>query len=322
MSTSVSVCLCTHNGAAHLEAQLASLMSQSRLPDEVVIGDDGSTDGTLEILDRWRASAPSQVSVERRSVSVGHAANLESVLRRARADFIFICDQDDRWHPEKALRLSSALETNPVAGVFSNSALIDEYGSPMSGSLWETLGFSLAEQAAVAKRRGLAVLLRRNVVAGHALAFRRDRVDLLLPFPELNHADWWLAIGLLLDGGLLPLRDKLVDYRLHAGNTVGLRSRTGVADRFGSADAAARSSDDASLIAAVVSRFGDCRPGLLTEEDRALFQGKIAHSLLRGTLPRERLERLKPVAKGLASGGYRRFANGWRSALFDIASSR
>ena len=321
MSASVTVCLCTYNGAPYLTEQLASLASQRWLPDEVVISDDGSRDGTLDLLERWAALAPTPVLIERRADRVGHVANLESALRRASSDIVFICDQDDRWSPEKVQRLALALEDAPaVAGAFCDSALIDEASDPVAGSLWQTLRFGGAEQAAVASGRGLEVLLRRNVVAGHALALRRDRLDLLLPFPEIDHADWWLALGLLLDGGLVPLNEQLVDYRLHSGNTVGLRSRTSVVWRIASTSPIARSKRDVALLEELVNRFDSLRPDSLNDEDRALVRAKVAHALTRGSLSPGRLSRVVPVVRALASGDYRRFSIGWRSALIDLAA--
>lgn len=321
MSASVTICLCTYNGAPYLTEQLASLASQRWLPDEVVISDDGSRDGTLDLLERWAASAPTRVLIERRADPVGHVANLQSALRRASSDFVFICDQDDRWSPEKVQRLALVLEDTPeVAGAFCDSALIDGASGPVAGSLWHTLRFGSAEQAAIASGRGLKVLLRRNVVAGHALALRRDRLDLLLPFPEIDHADWWLALGLLLDGGLVPLNEQLVEYRLHSGNTVGLRSRTSVAWRIASTSPIARSKGDAALLDELVRRFDSFRPDSLNDGDRALVQAKITHSLTRGSLSPRRLSRVVPIVEAVASGDYRRFSNGWRSALIDLAA--
>ncbi len=320
MTASVSVCLCTFNGKAHLEEQLRSLSSQSRLPDEVVVGDDGSTDGTSELLELWAASAPMTVLIER-SAGAGHAANLESVLGRASSETVFICDQDDRWSSDKVEATAAALErASGAAGAFSDSAIIDESGRPLPGSLWETLGFSTAEQDQVRAGRGLSVLLRRNVVAGHALAFRRDRLELLLPFPDLRHADWWLALGLLLDGGLLPMSERLVDYRLHSGNTVGLRSRSNAAGLVGSTDPRERSRSDAALLEALVDRFDERRPGRLSDSDRALISAKVAHAERRACLSSSRLARIAPVVAELARGGYRRFGNGWRSAAMDLTA--
>ena len=305
MSASVAVCMCTYNGARHLGEQLTSLGSQTRLPDEIVISDDGSKDGTLDLLERWAASACTSVSIEAREAPVGHVANLESALRRACSDIIFICDQDDRWSPEKVQRLAQVLEGSPApAGAFCDSSIIDEAGDPVAGSLWQTLRFVGAEQESVARGSGLQVLLRRNVVAGHALALRRARLDLLLPFPDVDHADWWLALGLLLDGGLVPLSERLVDYRLHSANAVGLRSRTSVPWRIAATRPRDRSARDAALLDDLVRRFDSLRPGSLSDADRTLVRAKIAHSLRRSSLSPRRLSRVVPVVKGLASGDY------------------
>jgi glycosyltransferase involved in cell wall biosynthesis len=321
MSASVAVCLCTYNGADHLADQLASLDSQVRLPDQIVVGDDCSEDGTVDLLERWAASTPLPVSFERRRHTMGHVANLESTLRRATSDLILICDQDDIWSRWKVQRLASVLEADlAAAGAFSDSGLLDETGARLAGSLWRTLRFNAAEQASVASGHGMGVLLRRNVVAGHALAFRRDRLDALLPFPDIYHADWWLALGLLADGGLLPLAERLVDYRLHQRNAVGLRSRTSMARRLSTTSLRTRSQADAALLEELVRRLDTTRSGLLRSEDRVLLQSKIAHSSARGSLPTHRFARLGPVSRSLTRGDYRRFSNGWRSALIDLVA--
>jgi hypothetical protein len=125
---------------------------------------------------------------------------------------------------------------------------------------------------------------------------------------------------LLLDGGLVPLNDQLVDYRVHSGNTVGLRSRTSFVWRIASTSPIARSKRDVALLEELVHRFDSLRPDSLNDEDRALVRAKIAHSLTRGSLSPRRLSRVVPVVGALASGDYRRFSNGWRSALIDLAA--
>ena len=53
----VSIVLCTYNGERYLQQQLDSLLAQSRLPKQIVIADDGSTDGTWEILQAFAEQA-------------------------------------------------------------------------------------------------------------------------------------------------------------------------------------------------------------------------------------------------------------------------
>ena len=71
MRGSVSVVMATYNGDRYLRDQLASVREQDRLPAELLIGDDGSTDATHEILQEFRSTAPFPVSIERNAQRLG-----------------------------------------------------------------------------------------------------------------------------------------------------------------------------------------------------------------------------------------------------------
>src|SRR5262245_2492499 len=97
----VSVALCTHNGARFLDAQLHSLAAQSQLPHELVIGDDASTDGTIEQLERFAKEVPFPVRITKNPEPVGVTENFSRTLAACSGDVLMPCDQDDVWHPEK-----------------------------------------------------------------------------------------------------------------------------------------------------------------------------------------------------------------------------
>ena len=95
----ISVVVTTYNGKMHLEKQLLSLLQQERAPDEVLIFDDGSTDGTIELvqsfirkncLESWQF----YVNAKRK----GWKQNFMEGLRKAAGDILFPCDQDDIWY--------------------------------------------------------------------------------------------------------------------------------------------------------------------------------------------------------------------------------
>ena len=99
MTVSVSVALCTYNGAAYLEEQLLSILGQSLRPDEIVVSDDGSTDETLAVLARvveaWRAEDAAhvlKVLVLRNATALGVTANFEQALAACSGDLIALCD--------------------------------------------------------------------------------------------------------------------------------------------------------------------------------------------------------------------------------------
>jgi glycosyltransferase involved in cell wall biosynthesis len=97
----ISVALAAYNGARYLQEQLDSLAAQRRLPDELVVVDDASSDGTVGILERFRATAPFEVKVHRNTANLGYSANFEVAISRCTGDIIFMSDQDDVWFPEK-----------------------------------------------------------------------------------------------------------------------------------------------------------------------------------------------------------------------------
>jgi glycosyltransferase involved in cell wall biosynthesis len=81
---SVSVAMATYNGAAFLDAQLASIAAQTRTPDELVVCDDGSSDGTVEIVERFARRAPFAVRLIRNEQRLGYGENFMKAARHCR----------------------------------------------------------------------------------------------------------------------------------------------------------------------------------------------------------------------------------------------
>src|SRR2546426_7732246 len=153
-SGSVSVAMCTYNGARFLLAQLRSIAFQTRPPDELVICDDGSTDKTLAIVTRYAGTVEFPVRVHRNSQRLGPAKNFEQALSLCRGDIVALSDQDDVWRPEKLRVLEEALCVDDAGYAFSDAVLVDETGGVIHHSLWELVGFDRSKR--VAFSRGLS----------------------------------------------------------------------------------------------------------------------------------------------------------------------
>lgn len=109
MNGSVSAIIPTYNGAAWVGEALASVVAQSRMPLELIVVDDASTDDTLAIVERETAKAPFPVAIERLARnSGGPALPLNVALGRIRGDYVAVLDQDDVWLSDK-LRLECGL---------------------------------------------------------------------------------------------------------------------------------------------------------------------------------------------------------------------
>src|ERR1019366_197610 len=94
----ISVALCTYNGERFLSQQLASIGKQTRLPDELVVCDDSSTDRTVAIVREFAASVSFPVRVFENQRNLGSAANFERAIRLCDGDLIALSDQDDIWY--------------------------------------------------------------------------------------------------------------------------------------------------------------------------------------------------------------------------------
>jgi glycosyltransferase involved in cell wall biosynthesis len=308
----------TWNGEAYLDQLLQSIAGQSRLPDELVVGDDGSGDGTIAILERFAALAGCPVLVQRNPARLGMMGNYESVLGRASGDVIFPCDQDDVWLPDKLSKMLSEFERRPeIVGLYCNSLLIDSGGNRLPGTLWSMAGSDPADRSAVESGFGLVQLVTRPFVAGHALAFRATSRDLILPFSQSCWPDMWISRLLAATGVLASIEEALVEYRLHDANAVGF---AGIAR----SDASHKTWDigawrrNAVAMDDLIARLHERAPGALRADDEAILSGWATHLGRRTHLPAGRLRRFGPISSEILSGRYSRYSNGLRSAGRDL----
>ena len=122
-----SVAMCTYNGAAYLEEQLDSIARQIRLPDELVVCDDNSSDESLRILRSFAARSAFPVRLHSNESNLGSTKNFEKAICLCSGDVIALADQDDVWHPEKLAILEREFSSTPDVGlVFTDAEIVDE----------------------------------------------------------------------------------------------------------------------------------------------------------------------------------------------------
>lgn len=317
-----SVVLCTYNGARFLGEQLDSLLRQSRPPDEIVIGDDASTDGTMELLEAFAARARERgivVALSQHPRNLGYVANFDATLRRARGDLLFLCDQDDVWHAGKIARMAVEFEARPQLGLLHTDArLVDEAGQDMACGLFEALEVTSAEIEAEHAGRAFDVLLRRNTVTGATAALRREALADALPVPAGWVHDEWLALRCSLSWQVDCLEWPSIDYRQHGGNQIGVRRRT-LREKLAGIDRPKRvfMADVAERLQRFLRRCEDA--GLeIPVARRAEIQDRIAHARFRARLPTSLAPRLREVFDEVCRGRYARYSSGWRSVASDI----
>jgi glycosyltransferase involved in cell wall biosynthesis len=204
----ISVALAAYNGALYIGKQLDSILDNLTADDEVVISDDGSTDGTVGVIEEYRKK-DSRIRLLK-GPGEGVIANFEHAIADCRGEYIFLADQDDLWMQDKVER---------VMGVFADPKvhLVVHDARVMNADLSQTLMESFF--AYRNSKPGVWNNLLKNRYMGCCMAFRRALVSKILPIPrDIPMHDQW--IGLLSDyyyGKSVFLREPLLYYRRHAG---------------------------------------------------------------------------------------------------------
>lgn len=318
----VSVAMCTYNGAKYIEEQLQSIAAQTMLPLEIVICDDCSTDETAEIVAAFARSAPFEVKFFMNEGNVGSSKkgitrNFEKASALCSGQYIAMCDQDDKWVPEKLARLVAKLESDPgFGGVFSDAQLMDPQSQPKETTLWQANGFSPSEQERLLRSESLAVLLSMTKVYGCTLMVKADLLDLILPVPPSWWFDAWCACAIAVYSKLAFVTEPLLYYRIHPSQQVGAVAPT-FKERLRKWREPAKKhvSEAEPMLAELLERL-QAHPELVSPVQLDYLRGRLALFQVRSILPASRLMRIGKVLPQV--GNYQRYFNGWRSIVKDL----
>ena len=119
--------------------------------------------------------------------------------------------------------MAQAFDKEPdIGALFSDAFLINDESAVLSVSLWERRKYTPRRQAAF-RRNPAAQLLQYNPATGATLAFRSEFVRQLTPIPEGWVHDAWIALLIATQSRLQLLPEKLIRYRLHAAQQIGVK---------------------------------------------------------------------------------------------------
>lgn len=218
----IEVVLPTYNGLPYLEAQLASIYSQTLRPSQVLLRDDGSTDGTPELIQQLQERYGGWLQVLPHDGNLGCVANVNCLLEATSAPYVALADQDDCWLPQKleqGMSLMHQLEACFGADVpllvHSDLELVDAQARRRGCHYLE-------HQCLDPRRTAPADLVLTNVVTGCTALINRVLLQKALPIPvEALMHDWWLALVASALGQIGLVERPGVLYRQHGGNVLG-----------------------------------------------------------------------------------------------------
>ena len=222
----IGVAIATYNGINYLEEQLTSIVRQTVVPDEIVISDDGSNDGTVDAARRFAKAHQDVVNtiVITNNPKHGIGGNFEWAIKHSTCDIIFICGQDDVWLPEKVHHVADVfMQSHSIEMVCHDLKCIDAESKPLPqhpvNSLMKGLNLQEGEVLHVSREKYLDAAVSSVIVSGPAAAVSRSLADRCLPIPDYLPEDWWTQFCAVADDSAYFLNEVLTYYRIHNSAT-------------------------------------------------------------------------------------------------------
>ncbi len=314
----ISVVVCTYNGEEFIEEQLSSILNQSRQPDEIIIGDDGSSDQTLVIVRKLLEQSAIPYKVIENKSSLGVTKNFENGMAHCSGDLIFTADQDDYWALNKVAIIEERMMQYPQCLlVFTNAAIVDHHRDSLGYTAWDQFLFN---QRMLESQSYYEILLNRCIVTGATMAIRRELFEKSMPFPANWLHDGWLALNASIDGRMQAIDEELIDYRQHLSNVVGAKQTTFSkrVSKFFSASNMLRATREQEYqrYSAALERFSEQG---ISQDDQELMTKCVHYWQEMVQLNSAHfLKRIKIIFNHFFKGNYVRFNRGNKSFLKDL----
>lgn len=218
----ISVVLCTYNGEKYIKEQLDSILSQTYPIDEILVLDDGSTDGTMDIVRKMLENSSIKSEIIQNSVNLGAAGNFMKGIKLAQGDWILTSDQDDVWFEHKVEDFVKLFETQRECVLaFSDAVVTDQSLTVKQESLWNSSEFTTQKRQFMESGQYYKVLFSDNIVTGAAMAVKREFALVCPPMPEGTLHDYWFALCAPQYGKISMLNKSELYYRQHSTNVIG-----------------------------------------------------------------------------------------------------
>ena len=329
----VSVAMCTFNGEKFVRAQLESILSQTRPPDEIIICDDVSNDATVDVVKRIAAESKQKINIVQNKKNLGYLSNFESAITRTTGDIIFLSDQDDVWFPDKVASMIELFVQSPnVVLCYSDALLTDADLRPMGATM-----FGRRKGLQLKKVPGVRQLGRAVGFNGPTVAFHARLKPFIIPISPLSKQwghDHWIGFIAYAVGETEVIDRPLLYYRRHGTNTGkdaeldgGLRHQWQVVKKLytGPKEYGERRRGWQDMVVRLNEIKDNKLPGVRPEKLSELLQEAeacLGFARTRESLKRKaRWARLPVALRSFLLGDYQRHARGIKSLIQDVVIS-
>lgn len=310
---------------------------QTRLPDELVICDDLSTDSSRKLIEAFAAGAPFPVRLHVNEKNVGSTKNFEKAIRLCSGEVIALSDQDDIWEAEKLKRIETEfLSRDNVGLLFTDGEVVDQDLRPLGWRIWQTVQFSEKKQRLFREGKAFRILLDRNIVTGATMAFRAHYKELVLPIPtNIMHDGWkvihdgWVALTIAAVADLAFIPEPLIKYRQHPQQQLGVlsalrldadrESSSGVASLRAAAQRKNSFAQEIHYLETIHQRLSTKGCTFFASKDIIPeLEARTSHFKARAGMAGGLLNRVPSVLKELVTLRYHLYSNGLSSAAKDL----
>ena len=216
----VSVCMGTYNGETYIEQQLNTILRQTKAPEEVILCDDGSTDNTVSIIERFirKNGLDGKWKLYRNKINKGYPSNFYYACSLCNEEIVFLADQDDIWKNDKIEKMCRVMEKNPGAkSVCCKFNLMDEKEQEIHSIMAQTHAHETGEVRNVP----IEEIFYKCQWPGIFIAYRRDWYESWTKGNYQIPHDFLIAARAAEEGGFFQLDETLAYHRRHDHNTGG-----------------------------------------------------------------------------------------------------
>ena len=227
----VSVCMGIYNGENYIEEQLYSILHQTKAPAEVILCDDGSTDSTVEIVERFirENQLENSWSLYRNQENRGYPANFYYVCSLCTKDIVFLADQDDIWHEKKIEKMCAVFASDSqIKSVCCKFGLIDAAG----GDICSIMAPAKSKETGKLRQITIGDVFYKCEWPGMVIAYRNRWYQSLwgdgqsqisqVAFERISREiphDFFISAKAAEENGFVQLDEELAYHRRHNSNT-------------------------------------------------------------------------------------------------------
>lgn len=207
----ISVALCTYNGAKYLRQQLDSILNQSFQADEIVIVDDSSSDNTLMILKEYEQKT-NKIKLFVNEQNIGYLNNFSLAISKTTCDYVALSDQDDVWAANHLEVLLSSIGNKAIS--VGGAELIDTNGNSLGITFGKLRHNLFIPDGDIPK--AYKIIYDYNPYRGADMLINRKWVEHYLPIPDgVGYHDTYFSACAVLSSGLVVVKDIISYYRIH-----------------------------------------------------------------------------------------------------------